>query len=109
MNNAPRPFRPLQLGHVIQEELAKYLARNLNTENVFLTVLDVVVDKDALHAQVKIGIIPPEKAPEIWEELNGRKRELEHVLLKKFRSRSVPHLSFVFEESEAPAEEPMAT
>lgn len=105
MNNAPRPFRPLQLGHVIQEELAKYLARNLLTENTLLTVLDVVVSKDALHAQVKLGIIPPEKASEIWNELGRRKGELEHMLLKKSRSRAVPHLSFVFEETEIQKEE----
>lgn len=105
MNNAPRPYRPLQLGHVIQEELAKYLARDFVTDEALMTILDVTVSKDSLHAQVKLGIIPLEKAPEIWKELHRRKGEFEHMLLKKLRSRSVPHLSFAIDDGSPQTEE----
>ena len=105
VNNAPRPYRPLQLGHVIQEELAKYFVRDVPIEDAMLTILDVTVSKDSLHAQVKVGIIPLEKAPEVWKELNRRKGEFEHMLLKKSGSRSVPHLSFAIDEGKIEADE----
>lgn len=93
----PRPYRKEKLSHIVHEVLAEYLARNFSADDALVTIVDVDMEKDALHANVKVGIIPFEKAPKVWKELEDRRGEFEHMLLKKMRARVVPHLSFVID------------
>jgi ribosome-binding factor A len=95
-----RPFRDLKIASVIQEELAKILARDFFVEGALVTVMNVVLDDDLLHARVKIGIIPYEKGPEVFEALEKSRREFQHKLLKKINIKPMPQIKFELEEQD---------
>ena len=82
------------MASVIQEELGKLFARDLNFNGALVTILDVRVDEKFEEAHVKLGIIPFEKELEAYTIVEGRKRELEHQLLKKMNVKPLPHLKF---------------
>jgi ribosome-binding factor A len=95
-----RPFRDLKIASVIQEQLAKILARDFFVEGALVTVMNVVLDDDLLHARVKIGIIPYEKGPEVFEALEKNRREFQHKLLKKMNIKPMPQIKFELEEQD---------
>lgn len=103
---SPRPYRNQKIASVIEAELARMLAREFHVTGTLVTVLGVTVDDDRLHATVKLGIIPYERAPEVFGELKKVRGSFEHRLLQKMNIRPFPHLSFTLaqenEEDAAP-------
>ena len=92
--NTMRPFRNLKMASVIQEELGKLFARELNFNGALVTILDVTVDEKLEEARVKLGIIPFEKELEIYTMMEGRRRGLEHALVRKLNVKPMPRLKF---------------
>lgn len=82
----------------MQEELGTLLLREFDFGNVLVTITDITVTEDLLHARVKIAIIPYEKGPEVFLELTKARGELRHKLLKKMNIRPMPHIEFQIEE-----------
>ncbi len=91
---SPRPYRNEKIASVIEVELARMLAREFHVAGTLVTVLGVSVDDDRLHATVKLGIIPYERAPEVFGALKKVRGSFEHRLLQKMNIRPFPHLSF---------------
>ncbi len=94
-----RPYRNLKIANLIQHELSMLLVRDFSFDGTLVTVTDVAVDEDLLHAHVKLGIIPETNGPEVFEVIKGRRRELHHFLLKKLNIRPMPHLEFKIDTS----------
>ncbi len=88
----------MKIAGVIQEELGKLLERDFDFNGALVTIIDVFVDTDLLQARVKLGIIPKEKGPEAFFEIEKRRKELQHELLRKLNIKPMPHLKFEIEE-----------
>ncbi|MBI5733098.1 ribosome-binding factor A [Candidatus Jorgensenbacteria bacterium] len=93
-----RLYRKQKIGSVIQEQLAEMFTRDFDFEGTLVTIMDVEVSEDLLHALVKLGIIPYENGPEVFKDISGRRREIQHKLLKKMNIRPMPQVEFVIEE-----------
>ena len=100
-----RPFRNLKIGSVLEHELSTLLARDFHVEGALVTVLDVAVTEDLLHARAMLSIIPYEKGIEAYEALEVRRREIEHTLYKKMNIRPFPHLEFAIASADEKAAE----
>lgn len=93
-----RPYRNLKIAALIEEELAKLLLRECDFDGALVTITGVIVGEDLLQARVKLAIIPYEKGPEVFFELDKRRGELQHKMLKKMNIRPMPHIEFEIEE-----------
>lgn len=96
-----RPYRDLKIGNLIQEELSRLILRNFDFDSTLVTVTRVEITPDLLQAKVSLGIIPFEKGPMVFQALEARRRELQHLLLKKINIKPMPHLKFLIEEPTA--------
>ena len=96
-----RPFRNLKIASVIECELGKLLAKDFSVDGAFVTIMGVDIGTDLLQATVKLGIIPALKGPGVYAEIQKRRGEFQHTLLKKMNIRPMPHLRFALEEPEA--------
>ncbi len=92
-----RTFRNLRMAEVIRSELGKMLARDFEFTG-FVTITDVQVSSDLLLAEIKLGIIPPEEGPKIYEMLNSQTRQIRGELLRKMNIRPMPELKFYIDE-----------
>lgn len=93
-----KPYRNLKIASLIQQELSHLLIKEFNFEGALVTITRVEVSEDLLQAKVDLGIIPPEKEPEVFNMIERRRKELRYKLLKKMRIRSVPRLRFKVEK-----------
>lgn len=89
-----KPYRNLKAGSLIESELGKIFARDLNFEGALVTILDVLVDEKLLHATVRLGIIPYEKGPGVYNMLTRHAADLHHQLVRKLNIKPVPFLKF---------------
>lgn len=95
----PRQHRKEKIGSVLQHEIGALLSRDFNFNGALVTVLAVEVSDDLLSAAVKLGIIPYEQGPLVFERINNEKRVIERALVRKLPFRPVPHLHFKIEEN----------
>jgi ribosome-binding factor A len=89
-----KPYRNLKAGTLIQDELGKLFTRDFNFEGALVTILDVLVDEKLLHATVRIGIIPYEKGPGVFNFLTRHAADMHHKLVRKLNIKPVPFLKF---------------
>ncbi len=89
-----KPFRNLKVASVIQEELSAIFSREFDFQGALVTILSVAVDEKFEEARVRIGILPFEKELEAYTIVEGRRKELEHKLLRKLNIKPLPHLKF---------------
>ncbi len=82
------------MASVIQEVLSTIFAREFDFNGALVTILSVTVDEKFEEAKVRIGILPFEKELEVYSIVEGRRKELEHKLLRKLNIKPLPHLKF---------------
>lgn len=83
------------------------LAREFDFEGALVTIANIEIGEDLKEARVKISVIPYEKEVAAYEEIEERRRELQHKLLKRLNIKPMPHLKFFIEShknNEAPSE-----
>jgi len=90
-----KTFRDLRVASLIGRELSKLFLKKIDFDGVFVTITAVEVSTDLLQAKVKLGIIPFEKGPEVFNLLEERRRELQHLLLKRINIKPMPRIKFV--------------
>jgi len=93
-----RPFRNLKIASVIEAELGTLLVREFDFGNALVTITGVEVGEDLLRAKVKLGIIPYEQGPRVFKEVERRRGELQHKLVKKLRFKPIPHITFSIDQ-----------
>jgi len=86
--------RPEKISSLLTHELAELIVRDVEVPGALITVEDVAVSDDLVQAKVTLSVLPYEKEVEAYKELEERKRELQHKILKKTRLRRVPTLKF---------------
>jgi len=95
-----RPFRDLKASSLITEELGKIFVRDFNFEGALVTIMNIEVDKDLLHANVKLGIIPYEKSLDVYKIVSRAASHIRFQLLKKINIKPMPYLKFEIAEPE---------
>jgi len=92
-----RQFRNLKIASLIEHELTKLILKEIEIMGVLITILGVEVSDDLLQAKVKVSVIPHEKELEVYEELQKKRKEFQHMILKKSKMKFVPTLEFLIE------------
>lgn len=95
-----RPFRDLKLSSLITEELGKMFSRDFNFDGALVTIMGVDVEKDLLHANVRLGIIPYEKSLDVYKIVSREASDIRFKLLKKLNIKPMPYLKFEIVESD---------
>jgi ribosome-binding factor A len=94
VSNGMKLHRHLRVANLIKEKIAELIERELEFQNTVVTVTAVEVSKDLLQAKVKLGIIPNEKAPEVFLVIGRERRYFQHKLLKKINIKPMPAIKF---------------
>ena len=89
-----KPYRHLRVANLIQEKIAEIIEREFEFQNTIITVTAVEVSQDLLQAKIKLGIIPREKAPEVFLAIEKEKKYLQNKILKKINIKPMPKLEF---------------
>ena len=95
-----RPFRDLKIASLITEELGKIFTRDFNFEGALVTIMGIDVEKDLLHANIKLGIIPYEKSLDVYKIVSRAANTIRFQLLKKINIKPMPYLKFEIVEPE---------
>ncbi|MDO8516115.1 MAG: ribosome-binding factor A [bacterium] len=86
--------RPLRVGKLIREELARLIVRELEFPGALVTITEVEVTKKLDTARVLVSVIPATEAPASLKTLSKAAPELQHLLLKKIQIKPMPHILF---------------
>lgn len=95
-----KPHRDLKIASLIEHELGKLLARDFYVEGALVTITDVSVSDDLLHAKIKLSIIPYEKEIDVYEAIMKQRSVLEHAIYKKVKMRQFPRFEFLIDSHE---------
>ena len=87
-------YRPQRVGKLIREQLSGIIARELEFENVLVTITEVEVDKKLETAKTRISVWPVEKSKEVLSTLNKARNLLQTTLFKKLNIRPMPKIQF---------------
>jgi len=90
-------FRSERVGSVIQEELSKMIAREIELTGGLITVVLVSVDKKLEHARAHVSVIPASLEAHALRVLNMKIGEFQHELNRKMNIRPMPLISFVLD------------
>jgi ribosome-binding factor A len=97
----PREFsRTLRLGEQIHRELAMLLRKVKDPRVGAVTIGEVEVSKDLQHAKVYFTVLDPEAVPETSRGLARASGFLRRELGRGLRTRVVPELHFIYDETE---------
>lgn len=87
--------RSERVANLIQAELSKLIARELDFNGALVTVTRVEVDAKLEGAKIRIGVIPKERADEAMRVLASRAGALQHLLNRKLNIKPMPRIVFV--------------
>lgn len=87
-------YRNLRVSQVIQEELSKLVAREMEFDGALVTITGVETGKKLEAAKVKVSIIPSGKARDALAKLHDAQGHLQHLLLKKMNIVPMPRIMF---------------
>ena len=87
-------FRDQRAGQLIRDELSKIITRDVEISGALMTITEVEVDKKLDTAKVRISILPPGKAKEVFDLLNKARPMLQTILFKKLNMRPTPMIRF---------------
>lgn len=87
-------YRNLRVGNLIREELGKIIVRETEFPGALVTITEVEVDRKLGGANVKISVIPSEKAEVALKEFVKMRGKLQHLLNNKLNIRPMPRIRF---------------
>ena len=90
-----------RLNELIGHELGMMFARDFDFDGALVTITNVEVSDDLLQAVVTLAMIPPERGPDIYQEISNAERRLRGTLLRKLKMRVFPKLIFKIDETSA--------
>ncbi len=85
---------------VILRELSQIIRREIDVfSGTLVTVTEIVLSPDLMHAKVKVSIFPDKEAEKILDELSKRAGEFRMLLGKRLQSLNpLPRLEFEFDK-----------
>ena len=87
-----------RLNALIKEELGKMFLKELDFENVLVTIMAVEISEDLVDARIKINVMPLTKFNEVAEILRRNRNHLRFLLMKRLKIKQVPQLNFEINE-----------
>lgn len=87
-------FRKERIGSLIQEELSKFLLREVEVPGALISITGVEVTKKIDHAKVNISVLPSEKAEMAMKHLTARAGHFQHELNRTMNIRPMPRIAF---------------
>lgn len=87
--------RVIQVQDLIQKELGKILARDVEFEpGIFPNILRVDVSPDLKNATVYMGVVPPTARKDVIKTINKQIGDIQGTLNKLLYMKFVPRLTF---------------
>jgi len=72
--------------------------KELDFENVLVTIMAVEISEDLVDARIKINVMPLTKFNEVAEILRRNRNHLRFLLMKRLKIKQVPQLNFEINE-----------
>lgn len=97
----PRDFkRTDRISDVIQKALAMIIQQEMRDPKLgMVTILEVTVSKDLVHAKIYVNVFPDELAIDSVNMLNKAAGFMRGLLAKQLELRVIPHLRFIYDET----------
>ncbi|MFA5386314.1 MAG: ribosome-binding factor A [Candidatus Paceibacterota bacterium] len=94
-----------RLNELVKEELGKMFLKELDFENVLVTIMTVEISDDLVDARIKVNVMPLTKFNEVAEILRQNRNHLRFLLMKRIKIRQIPQLNFEINEQPEKASE----
>jgi len=89
-----KTFRKERLSNLILEELSKLIARELEFDEILVTLTYADISVKMETVQVGVSVIPSDKSEAALKILQKARPELQYLLVKKLSIRHVPEIKF---------------
>lgn len=86
--------RPLRIGQLIRDELAKLFLREVEFPDMLVTITEVDVSKKMDNAYVYVSVIPVKYESKALKILDKSRGALQHLLGRKLNIKPMPYISF---------------
>lgn len=90
-------YRKERLSNLIEEELAKIIARELEFDGALVTITGVELSEDSDFADVKFSVLPSTKVKEVTDVFKKNAGNLQHILIRKLSMRTIPYIRFEYD------------
>ncbi len=87
-------YRLERVSSLINEELSKIIAREIEFPGCLATITNVEIDKKFAKAIIDFSILPFEKSEEILKILEKNRVHLQYLLMKKINIKPMPKIIF---------------
>ena len=96
-----RDNRMARLGNELQQEIAMIIHQEIKDPNIgFVTITRIELSKDVRHAKVLFSCLGDQAQRELSQKaLDRSARYIHGLLMKRFRLKVLPELTFVYDES----------
>jgi len=91
--------RMLRVNEVVKRELSGIIARELNFQDILVSINHVDVTSDLQNAHVFVSVLGSKAAPSVMAELEEHRPALQSELAKRVTMKFTPHLLFHLDES----------
>lgn len=91
-------YRKERLNNLVLEELAKIVVKEIEFNDVLVTLTSAEFSDNLKSLKIKFSAIPSSKSNLALEILQKNQGRLRQILLKKIRNHSIPYLNFVIDE-----------
>ena len=97
-------LRVKKINELIKQEAGQLLLKEVDFNNILVTITDVDTSPDLKQAKIKICVIPSEKDEEVLEIIKRNIFNVQQRLNKRLRMRPVPKMKFEIDKVEANAQ-----
>lgn len=98
--------RMTRVNELVKQQLAIIIREELEMpKGVVLTILKVEVSRDLHYAKVFVSVLPEDKIKDVLSLLISSSKDIQYELAEKIEMRHTPKLRFIYDETEAKAQE----
>jgi len=87
-------YRKERMQSLLREKLNNLILREVEVSGALVTITDIQITSDLDQATINVSILPKEKEGETFKILEGQRKSLRHMLIKKLNWRLIPELIF---------------
>lgn len=93
-----------RINELLRQEISKLILREIEFEDILVTINQVETSSDLSHAKVKISIMPTEKKELVLKIIERNIYHLQQELNKKLYMKIVPKIRFEIDQAEIKAQ-----
>lgn len=92
-------LRIQRVNQLIKREISQIILREFDfSRNILVTITRVETTANLIESKIYVSVMPVEKFPDIFFELNKKIYETQQKLNKRLRMRPIPKIEFVEEK-----------